>query len=290
MAKEFRYDEDGETISVWAESEDEVLGRATEELDARDISLTDEEIGEHVEVIPSPRRIKSGEDGVFDERRRECGREAAAVVESGMDVGLGTGSTIAWAVAEVGRKVRAGELEDIRGVATSLQSHDLAKEAKIPIVDLDQVSALDVAIDGADRYDPESPHVVKGGGASHAREKVIDTIAGRLVITTDAEKAQTPLSYPVPLSVLPASREAAKEWVRELGGEPELRYGQAKDGPLFTANGNLVLDCDFGEIEDIEGLAAELSAVPAAQEHGLFVDLVDEIYVGSDDGVETITF
>jgi ribose 5-phosphate isomerase A len=290
MAKEFRYDEDGEEISVWAESEDEVLERAREEIDSRGISLSEEEIGKHVEVIPSPRRIKSGEDGVFDERRRECGRAAADVVESGMTVGLGTGSTTAWAVAEVGRKVRDGELEDIQGVATSLQSHDLAKEAGIPIVDLDQVVEIDVAIDGADRYDPESPHVVKGGGASHAREKLIDTMADLLVIATDAGKAQTPLSYPVPLSVLPASREAAKEWVRELGGEPDLRYGQAKDGPLFTANGNLVFDCDFGDIEDIEGLAGELSAIPAAQEHGLFVDLVDEVYVGSDEGVETVTF
>ena len=290
MAKEFRYDEDGEGISVWAESEDEVIEQACEELAARDISLTDEEIYEHVEVIPSPRRIKSGAEGVFDERRRAGGREAADVVDSGMDVGLGTGSTTAWAIAEVGRRVRAGELENIRGVATSLQSHDLAIEAEIPIVDLDQVTKLDVAIDGADRYDPENSHVVKGGGASHAREKLIDTMAERLVIATDAEKAQTPLSYPVPLSVLPTSREAVKEWVRELGGEPDLRYGQTKDGPLFTANGNLVLDCDFGDIEDVEELATELSAIPASQEHGLFVDLVDDIYVGSEEGVETITF
>jgi ribose 5-phosphate isomerase A len=290
MAKEFRYDDNGEEISVWAENEDEVLAQAREELDSRDISLSNQEIDEHVEVIPSPRRIKSGEEGVFDERRRQGGREAADVVESGMTVGLGTGSTTAWAIAEVGRRVRDGELEDIRGVATSLQSHDLAKEADIPIGDLDQVNALDVAIDGADRYDPEAPHIVKGGGASHAREKLIDTMSEKLVIATDAERAQTPLSYPVPLSVLPASREAAKEWVRDLGGEPELRYGQAKDGPLFTANGNLVLDCDFGGINDIEALASELSAIPASQEHGLFVDLVDEIYIGNDDGVETISF
>ena len=78
--------------------------------------------------------------------------------------------------------------------------------------------------------------------------------------------------------------------MRDLGGEPELRYGEAKDGSLFTANTNLVLDCDFREIEDVPGLAADLSAIPATQEHGLFVDLVDEIDVGSDDGVETISF
>jgi ribose 5-phosphate isomerase A len=290
MTKEFRYSENGEEISVWAESEDEVIEEARGELDSHDVSIADEGIREHIEVIPSPRRIKSGEEGVMDERRRAGGREAADVVDSGMTVGLGTGSTTAWAIAEVGRRVRDGELENVRGVATSLQSHELAKEAEIPLVDLDQIVAIDVAIDGADRYDTEAPHVVKGGGASHAREKVIDTMADRLVIATDGEKTQTPLSYPVPLSVVPASREAAKEWVRELGGEPDLRYGQAKDGPLFTANGNLVLDCDFGAIDDIPGLAADLSAIPGAQEHGLFVDLVDEIYIGTDDGVDTVEF
>lgn len=290
MAKEFRYTDDGEEISVWAESEDEAIEQARDELDSQGISLPDEEIREHVEVVPSPRRIKSGAEGVFDERRRRGGKEAADVVESGMTVGLGTGSTTAWAIAEIGRRVRDGELEDVRGVATSLQSHELAKETEIPLVNLDQVSEIDVAIDGADRYDPEAPHVVKGGGASHAREKVIDTMSERLVIATDDEKAQTPLSYPVPVSVLPASRTVARQWVCDLGGEPELRYGEAKDGPLFTANGNLVLDCDFGEMDDIEGLAADLSAIPASQEHGLFVDLVDEIYIGADDGVETIEF
>jgi ribose 5-phosphate isomerase A len=290
MAKEFRYTENGTAISVWAESETEVVERAQEELDSQGVSLGEAEIREHVQVIPSPRRIKSGEQGVMDERRRRGGREAADVVDSGMTVGLGTGSTTAWAIAEVGRRVREGELEDVRGVATSLQSHELAKEADIPLVDLDQLEGVDVAIDGADRYDPEAPHVVKGGGASHAREKVIDAMSERLVIATDDEKAQTPLSYPVPLSVMPASREVAAEWVRELGGEPQLRYGQAKDGPLFTANANLVFDCDFGAMDDIEGLAAELSAIPASQEHGLFVDMVDEIYIGADDGVETISF
>ena len=290
MAKEFRYTQNGEEISVWAESEAEVIEQVREELRSHDVSLSEAEIRERIDVVPSPRRIKSGAEGVFDERRRRGGREAVDVVESGMTVGLGTGSTTAWAIAEVGRRVRESELEDVQGVATSLQSHELAKEAEIPIVDLDQVTDLDVAIDGADRYDPEHPHVVKGGGASHAREKVIDTMAERLVIATDDEKAQTPLSYPVSLSVLPASREVAKEWVRDIGGDPELRYGEAKDGPLFTANGNLVLDCDFGEMEDIEELAANLSAIPGAQEHGLFVDLVDEIYVGTDDGVERIEF
>lgn len=290
MAKEFSYTENDHEIRVWAENEGEVIEEATAALDDEGISLDEESIRERIEVIPSPRRIKSGEEGVMNERRRRGGREAADAVESGMTVGLGTGSTTAWAIAEVGRRVRNGDLENIRGVATSIQSHELAREAGVPLIDLDQVVELDVAIDGADQWDPEHPHVVKGGGASHAREKLIDSMADRLVIATDDDKAQTPLDHPIPLSVLPESRTVGKRWVNDMGGDPELRYAEAKDGPLFTANGNLVIDCDFGSIEDPHDRADALAAIPSAQEHGLFVEMVDEVVYGTDDGVERTTF
>nr|WP_224829890.1 ribose-5-phosphate isomerase RpiA [Saliphagus infecundisoli] len=227
------------------------------------------------------------EDVLMDTRRRG-GNAAADVVESGMDVGLGTGSTTAWAIAAIGWKLNTGELENVRGVATSLQSHELAKEVDIPLVNLDEITTLDVAIDGADQYNPYAPHVVKGGGASHAREKVIDTAAERLVIATDENKAADPLDHPIPLSVLPESRTVAKQWVMDQGGEPSLRYAETKDGPLFTANGNLILDCDFGNIDEPVERAEALARIPGAQEHGLFVDLVDKIYIGIEDEVETI--
>ncbi|MFC6726378.1 ribose 5-phosphate isomerase A, partial [Halobium palmae] len=175
-------------------------------------------------------------------------------------------------------------------VATSLQSHDLARELGIPLTDVDEFDSLDVAVDGADQWDPEHPHVVKGGGASHAREKLIDAMADRLVIATDEQKTATPLSHPVPLSVLPESRNVAREWVREQGGEPSLRYAEAKDGPLFTANGNLIVDCDFGEIDDVEGRATDLARIPGAQEHGLFVEMVDDVIYGTEDGVDSVSF
>nr|WP_218156473.1 ribose 5-phosphate isomerase A [Halogeometricum rufum] len=224
------------------------------------------------------------------DKRRRGGIEAAEAVESGMDVGLGTGSTTAWAIAAIGWKLREGELEDVRGVATSLQSHDLARELGIPLTDVDEFDSLDVAIDGADQWDPEHPHVVKGGGASHAREKLIDSMADRLVVATDDEKRSTPLSHDVPLSVLPESRNVAQEWVRDAGGDPSLRYAEAKDGPLFTANGNLVVDCDFGEIDDVDARAADLARIPGAQEHGLFVEMVDEVVYGTDESVERVEF
>lgn len=290
MAKEFEHDVDGERIRVWAETEDEVVAAARREADDRGASIDESEVRDRTRVVPSPRRIKSPPEAVMDERRRRGGERAAEVVEDGMTVGLGTGSTTAWAVAEVGRRLDAGDLSDVRGVATSLQSHELAKELGIPLVGLDEVTSLDVAIDGADQYDPDRPHVVKGGGASHAREKVIDAMADRLVIATDDEKASSPLSHPIPLSVLPDSRSVAREWVEEQGGDPQLRYAEAKDGPLFTANGNLLFDCDFGDVADAEARATELARIPGVQEHGLFVNLVDDVYVGTDDGVETVSF
>lgn len=275
-------------FSEWAETEDEVLDVAEDHLAEHGLSTPDEEIRTHIRTVPSPKRIKSSPEEIMDERRERGGKQAAEVVEDGMVVGLGTGSTTAWAIVELGDRVDDGL--DIHGVATSIQSHELAKEAGVPLINLDEVTEIDVAIDGADRYSPENPHVVKGGGASHAREKVIDTAADRLVIATDEEKATEPIEYPVPLSVLPGSRTLAMKWVREQGGSPDIRYAERKDGPLFTANGNLVIDCDFGAIEDPADRARKLSAIPGSQEHGLFVDMVDDLYIGTSDGVETIQF
>ncbi|WP_435077389.1 ribose-5-phosphate isomerase RpiA [Halococcus sp. AFM35] len=289
MAKEFIDDEND--VHVWAETEDETVERAREELDAAGVSLADDEIRDRIEVIPSPRRIKSGAGGVFDERRRRGGeRTAQEIVESGMDVGLGTGSTTAWAVAEIGRLLREGELEDVRGVATSLQSHELAKEVGIPLVNLDEVTELDVTIDGADQYSEDEPTVIKGGGGAHAREKIIDAMADRLVIATDEEKATDPLDYPVPVEVMPDAREVVAEDLREVGGDPELRMAERKDGPLFTANGNLVIDCDFGGLDDTAGTARDIEKIPGILEHGIFLDMVDDVYLGTAEGVETVSF
>jgi ribose 5-phosphate isomerase A len=289
MAKEFTDDEND--IHVWAETEDAVVENAREELDAAGVSLDESAIREEIAIIPSPRRIKSGAEGVFDERRRRGGeRTAQETIESGMDVGLGTGSTTAWAVAEIGRLLRAGELEDVRGVATSLQSHELAKEVGIPLVNLDEVTELDVTIDGADQYSEDEPTVIKGGGGAHAREKVIDAMADRLVIATDEEKATDPLDYPVPVEVMPDAREVVAEDLRNVGGDPELRMAERKDGPLFTANGNLVIDCDFGGLDDTAGTARDIEKIPGVLEHGIFLEMVDDVYLGTAEDIETVSF
>jgi ribose 5-phosphate isomerase A len=221
--------------------------------------------------------------GGSDEAKRAAGESAAEAVEDGMVVGLGTGSTAAHAIRAIGRAVDAGL--DVTGVPTSFQSRELAREAGIPLEDLDAVS-VDLAIDGADQV--ADGDLIKGGGAAHAREKIVDTAADRLLVVVDPTKTADVLDHPVPVEVLPAARTTVAATVRELGGDPDLRRAERKDGPVVTDNGNLVLDCDFGAIADPAALAADLAAVPGVVEHGLFVDLADEIHCGTGEGV-TVT-
>ena len=218
--------------------------------------------------------------GGSDAAKRAAGEAAAESVEDGMVVGLGTGSTAAHAIRALGRRVDAGL--DITGVPTSFQSRELAREAGIPLTDLESAS-VDLAIDGADAV--AGGDLIKGGGAAHAREKIVDASADRFLVVADQTKVAETLSHPVPVSVLPDARTTVAESVRELGGEPTLRRAERKDGPVVTDNGNLVLDCDFGAIAEPAPLGQSLAALPGVVEHGLFVGLADAVYVGSEDGV-----
>ena len=220
--------------------------------------------------------------GGSEDAKRRAGESAAEVPEDGDVVGLGTGSTAAHAIRALGDRVDAGL--DIRGIPTSFQSRALAREVGIPLTELDE-STPDVAIDGADEVAADGA-LIKGGGAAHAREKLVDSAAERFVVVVDPSKESERLSHPVPVELLPDARAPVAEAVRSAGGEPELRAAERKDGPVVTDNGNLVLDCAFGEIDDPAAIARTLSATPGVVEHGLFVELVDELHVGTDDGVE----
>ena len=226
------------------------------------------------------------ETGGTEAQKRAAGESAADAVADGMVVGLGTGSTAAHAIRAIGRAVDRGL--DARGVPTSFQSRELAKEMGIPIAGLDEVEGIDLAIDGADQF--SGPHLVKGGGAAHAREKIVDAAADRLLVVADPSKAADRLDHPVPIEVLPDARTTVSDAVTALGGSPTLRTADRKDGPVVTDNGNLVLDCAFGDIERPAELATDLAGLPGAVEHGLFVGMADEIHVGREDGVEIRRF
>lgn len=226
--------------------------------------------------------MKAG-DGTAAAKRRAA-EAAAETIEDGMVVGLGTGSTAAYAIEALGRAVADGL--DVSGVATSGESARLAREHGLSLTTLSAVERVDVAIDGADQV--ANGDLIKGGGAAHTREKLIDSAADRFLVVVDDSKVAATLSWPVPVAVLQDAEGVVSERVRELGGEPSLRAAERKDGPVVTDDGHLVLDCDFGEIDDPAALAAELSAIPGVVEHGLFVGLADAIYVGSETGVDVL--
>ena len=217
--------------------------------------------------------------------KRLAGEAAADLVKSGMVVGLGTGSTVAWTIRRLGQRVKEEGL-DFLGVPTSFQAESLAIECGIRLTTLNQHPVLDLAIDGADQVDARF-FVIKGGGAAHTREKVVACSARRFVIVADASKYVENLTWPVPVEVLPFALRLVERRLREMGGRPVLRLGKMKDGPVITDNGNFVLDVDFGTIEEPVELGAGMSGIPGLVEQGIF-DNLDELYLARESGVEII--
>ncbi|MDR5656220.1 ribose-5-phosphate isomerase RpiA [Halodesulfurarchaeum sp. HSR-GB] len=217
-------------------------------------------------------------------RKRRAGERAVEMVTAGDVVGLGTGSTAAYAIEALGEAVEQGL--EIEGIPTSYQSRALALEAGIPLTALDAVDGIDIAIDGADQV--VEGQLIKGGGAAHAQEKIVDAAADRFVVVVDDGKLAAELTHPVPVEVVPEARPTAMAAISDLGGEPTLRDAGRKDGPVITQHGNVVLDVDFGRISDPAALGASLASVPGVLEHGLFVDLADEIVVGGPDAVRVL--
>jgi ribose 5-phosphate isomerase A len=217
--------------------------------------------------------------------KKAAGVAAADLVKSGMVVGLGTGSTVAWTIRRLGERVREEGL-DFLGIATSFQAENLAIDSGISLTALNQHPLLDLAIDGADQVDGDL-FVIKGGGAAHTREKVVSCSAKRFVIVADESKYVQKLTWPVPVEVLPFALRLVERRLIELGGKPVLRLGKMKDGPVITDNGNFVVDADFGVIEDPAALAARIDPIPGVVEHGIF-DNLDELFLARKGGVERI--
>jgi ribose 5-phosphate isomerase A len=229
--------------------------------------------------------MKERNTGGENPGKKAAGIAAADLVRDGMVVGLGTGSTTAYTIAELGRRVSEGL--DIIAVVTSYQSEMLAIEAGITLTTLAEHPVLDIAIDGADQVDALL-FTIKGGGAAHTREKVVSRSAKRFVIVADESKVSEKLEHYVPIEVLPYARELVAKQIKELGGKPELRMAARKDGPVVTDNGNFVIDASFGTISDPKQMSAILSQITGVVEHGIFTN-VNEVYIGKKDGsVEVI--
>ena len=222
-------------------------------------------------------------EGDPEAEKRRAAEAAVEYVEDGMVVGLGSGSTAAYAIECLGEAVANGL--SVVGVPTSFQSAALARSVGVPVRSLEDVTMVDVAIDGADQV--ASGALIKGGGAAHTREKLVDAAADTFVVVVDSGKMAETLDQAVPLEVLPDAPAAVARQVSGTGGTATIRSAVAKSGPVVTDNGNLVLDADFGEITDPTGLASRLSTIPGVIDHGLFVGLADVIITGTADGTET---
>ena len=213
--------------------------------------------------------------------KQRVGIEAAQMVETGSVVGLGTGSTAVFVIEELGRRVREEGLKII-GIPTSYDSDVLARQYGIPIRTLDDVDHIDIAIDGADEVDPQK-QLIKGGGAAHTREKIIDGLAERFVVVVDDTKLVERLGtkFPVPVEVLPLALNPVLKHLGALGGMPELRTGGGKKvGPVITDQGNMVIDVRFDHIDDPGALETTINNIPGVLDNGLFVDLATDILVG----------
>lgn len=214
--------------------------------------------------------------------KKQVGEAAAARVQSGSIVGLGTGSTAAFMIQALGDRLKSGDLKDIKGITTSFQGEVLARENQIPLTTLNEVDKIDIAIDGADEVDPQK-NLIKGGGAAHFQEKIVAAFADQFIVIVDSGKMvdKLNLGFLLPVEVVPKALTPVTKAIEKLGGKCQLRMAVKKSGPVVTDQGNLVLDVKFaGGIDDPVGLEKTLNNIPGVLENGLFVGLTDLVLVG----------
>ena len=222
-----------------------------------------------------------------DAQKKAAGEAAAALVEPGMVVGLGTGSTAAWFV-----KALAARQIDILGVPTSLATAQLAESLGLRLGELGPVTSIDLTVDGADEIGPALA-LIKGGGAALLREKLVWEASRRCVVIADgAKQVKTLGQFPLPIEVVAFGHETTALRLCDalaecdLGVAPRMRM---KDGaPVRTDGGNLIYDAACGRIEEPAALADALKSVTGVVDHGLFLDLADQALVGTPQGVVTL--
>ncbi len=234
----------------------------------------------------------SGELSPIDKAKFVAAKRAVDLIEDGMRVGLGTGSTAAWMVRCLGELVREDGLK-IKGVPTSTRTAELAREVGIEVISLDEAKWLDITIDGADEFDGDL-NLIKGSGGALLQEKIVATASDQMVVITDASKEVEHLgAFPLPIEVIPFGWQTSKSLVEEmlismdvLGRDATLRMNG--DHAYVTDEGNHILDLHLGRIGNARQLSLVLNQIPGVVENGLFVDICDIVVLGYGDGrVET---
>ena len=216
--------------------------------------------------------------------KQQAGEYAAAFVQSGMIIGLGSGSTAIFATRRIAQRLQDGDLRDILAVPTSLATEAAAIELGIPLTTLADQPGIDITIDGADEVDPNF-NLIKGGGGAHLREKIVAQATERLVIVVDDSKLVDQLgrTWALPVEVIPFGWQSQAAYLRSLGATPVLRMDG--DQPYQTDQGNIILDCDFGPIPDPAALARKIRSRAGIVEHGLFIGMAKDVVVASKSGL-----
>ncbi|MGB9854116.1 MAG: ribose-5-phosphate isomerase RpiA [Candidatus Bathyarchaeales archaeon] len=224
-----------------------------------------------------------------EKAKKNAALEAIKHVKDDSVIGLGSGSTVAYAVEELGKKIKLKDLR-VKTVPTSYQAFMLAVKHRIPTTTLDENPKLDLTIDGADQID-EKLNLIKGMGGALTREKIVASASKNLIVIADERKKAKILGengQPLPIEVLPFALHPLTLKIKELGGKPQIREGVGKVGPVVTDNGNFIIDAYFGLIKNPAELERKIKAIPGVVETGLFVGMADIVYLGKHDKVEKL--
>ncbi len=224
----------------------------------------------------------------IDKAKFVAAKQATRYVESGMKVGLGTGSTAAWLVKCLGEMVRDEGLR-IKGVPTSARTAELARDVGIQVISLDEARWLDLTIDGADEFDDDL-NLIKGGGGALLQEKIVATASDQMIVIADISKqVETLGAFPLPVEVIPFGWQTTKTLVEEMlvgldvmGRSASLRMNG--DAPYITDEGNHILDIHLNRIGNARQLSLVLNQIPGVVENGLFIDICDRVIIGYGDG------
>ena len=215
--------------------------------------------------------------------KEQAGCLAADYIRDGMVVGLGTGSTVAYTMDQLATRIREGLR--ITGVPTSIQTAMKARDRGIPLASLDDVTRVDLTIDGADQIDP-ALRLIKGRGAAQVRERCVADASDRLIIVADSSKLCDHLTGPVPVEVIPFALGQVIRRLEENGGSVVVREGVKKDGPVISDNGNIILDYHTGPIADPEVMESFINNLPGVVGCGIMAEFSDimTVIVGETDG------
>lgn len=228
-----------------------------------------------------------GSSSKWSNGKLNAAKKAVELVEDGMVIGIGSGSTVKAFLEELGKKI-VSEGINVIGVPSSYGSHIIAVNSGVVVSDLYKYPQPQIYIDGTDQIDSQF-NCIKGGGGALTREKILASSCAKFTVITDFAKMGEKLDMAVPVEVIPFAYGSFARKVAALGGKAELRESKKKFGPVITDNGNFIVDCDFGTIVEPQTLEKDLNNTPGVVENGIFCkELVDSVIVGKEDGVEII--